>query len=53
MVFLARTLEVYQGDLEERPLAEGVEEGAGAEKIELVHQSLQECSKSHRDHRLD
>ena len=42
----------YQGDLEESPLAKGVEASAGGEKPEVMHESLEECSKGHGDHRL-
>ena len=45
------SLEVtHQGDLEDRPLAEGVEEGEGAKRPKSLHKSLEECSQSHRDH---
>ena len=41
-----------QIDLEESPLAKGVEASAGGEKPEVMHESLEECSKGHGHHRL-
>lgn len=38
--------------MEDRPLAKRVEEGEGTEKPETVRKSLQECSQSHSDYRL-